>query len=122
MRFKTLLGLVAIGGAVAYAQKRRGGDLSFDGIKNSLRSTFDNVRSQIDNLTHKSSTATEGSRSRSDVDTDTGYSSRSATSGYGSTDYRSTGTSNVGSSNVSSGGNSSGIGSSRDRNLNGGKL
>ena len=50
MRFKNLLGLLAIGGAVAYAQKKRGGDLSFNGIKNSLRGLVDNVKGQLGNL------------------------------------------------------------------------
>lgn len=37
MRMKRLLGLLAIGGAVAYAQKRRGGELSVNGFKRSLQ-------------------------------------------------------------------------------------
>jgi hypothetical protein len=106
MRFKTLLGLVAIGGAVAYAQKRRGGDLSFEGIKNSLRSTFDNVRGQIDKIANTGGNNASSSSSNED----TGYGSRNASSGYGSADYGSAG---VGSS---------GIGSSNDLNgLNGGR-
>jgi|PlaIllAssembly_1097288.scaffolds.fasta_scaffold198371_3 hypothetical protein len=43
MRFKTVLGLLAIGGAIAYAQKKRGGELSLRGIKNSLRDVLDIV-------------------------------------------------------------------------------
>ena len=50
MRFKNLLGLLAIGGAVAYAQKKRGGDLSFNGIKNSLRGVVDNVKGKLGDL------------------------------------------------------------------------
>ena len=51
MRFKNLLGLVAIGGAVYYAQKKRGADMSLNGIKNSLRSTFDNVKQKLSQAT-----------------------------------------------------------------------
>jgi len=43
MRFKTLLGLLAIGGAVAYAQKKRGADLSLHGIANTLRGVLDTM-------------------------------------------------------------------------------
>lgn len=50
MRFRNLLGLLAIGGAVAYAQKRRGGDLSLAGIKNSLRGVVDNVKGQLSSV------------------------------------------------------------------------
>lgn len=47
MRFKNLLGLLAIGGAVAYAQKKRGGEMSLAGIKSSLLDAFNNVKGQL---------------------------------------------------------------------------
>ncbi|HLL23807.1 MAG TPA: hypothetical protein VK427_16830 [Kofleriaceae bacterium] len=50
MRFKNVLGLLAIGGAVVYAQKKRGGEMSLNGFKESFRGIVDNVRGQIDNL------------------------------------------------------------------------
>ena len=37
MRMRNLLGLAAIGGAVAYAQKKRGGELSLAGFKQSAQ-------------------------------------------------------------------------------------
>lgn len=40
MRIKTLLGLFAIGGAVAYAQKKRGGELTLEGFKKTARELF----------------------------------------------------------------------------------
>lgn len=51
MRMKNLLGLLAIGGAVVYAQKKRGGDLSIAGFKNSLRDIVGNMRGQLGNVT-----------------------------------------------------------------------
>jgi hypothetical protein len=48
MRFRNLLGLLAIGGAVAYARKKRGADLSLDGIKRSVKNTIDNVRNRLE--------------------------------------------------------------------------
>ena len=45
MRFKKTLGLLAIGSAVYYAQKKRGADMSLNGIKNSVRGFLDNLRS-----------------------------------------------------------------------------
>ena len=63
MRFKSLLGLLAIGGAVAYAQKKRGGDMSLAGIKNSLRSVADSVRSKLGGLS--ASTGTNATSSAS---------------------------------------------------------
>lgn len=47
MRFKNLLGLMAIGGAVAYAHKQRGGDLSLEGIKGSLNNLVGNVKNKL---------------------------------------------------------------------------
>lgn len=37
MRLRNLLGLAAVGGAVAYAQKKRGGELSLAGFKQSAQ-------------------------------------------------------------------------------------
>jgi hypothetical protein len=51
MRFKNLLGLLAIGGAVAYAQKKRGGELSLDGFKKSFRGLADSVKAKLDGAT-----------------------------------------------------------------------
>jgi hypothetical protein len=91
MRFKNLLGLLAIGGAVAYAQKRRGGDLSLAGIKNSVRGAIDNVRGQLGNVMGNQSNAGATTRaSASDLGStaDVGAGTRS---GLGADDY-STGT------------------------------
>ena len=92
MRFKNLLGLLALGGAVAYAQKKRGGDLSFQGIKNSLKGALDNLRSKVEDLKATSARSANLTSSPSDVGTsDLGTSSRSgiaddyaSTSGYSS--------------------------------------
>lgn len=98
MRFKNVLGLLAIGGAVAYAQKRRGGDMSLNGFKNTFRSVIDNVKGQIGNLTGQAQgQQRQGAMSGADVGglgssgTDVGNSSRSGiaddytgTSGYSS--------------------------------------
>jgi hypothetical protein len=43
MRMKTLLGLAAIGGAVAYAQKKRGGELTIEGFKKTARELFNSL-------------------------------------------------------------------------------
>ena len=96
MRFKNLLGLLAIGGAVAYAQKKRGGDMSLAGIKNSLRGAFDNVKSQVNSaLGNQAPQTSVGATSRATNDLGT-------SSGLGSDDY----------STGSSGSYSSGYGSS----------
>lgn len=87
MRFRNLLGLLAIGGAVAYAQKKRGGDLSLAGIKNSLRGAFDNVKGKLDTMGDKAGATT---RASNDLGTSVGSSSvgsdysTSGTSGYSS--------------------------------------
>ena len=111
MRFKNLLGLLAIGGAVAYAQKKRGGDLSLAGIKSSLRDAFNNVKGQLEGM--KSNVMGNQNQDRSfgasgvggvgsnvrgtsdlgsvgghdDIGSSTGY---SQSSGYGSNDLGST--------------------------------
>ncbi|MDQ3334264.1 MAG: hypothetical protein M4D80_03820 [Myxococcota bacterium] len=94
---KNLLGLLAIGGAVAYAQKRRGGDMSLAGIKNSLRGVFDSVKKQVGGaLGNQAQQSSVGATSRSANDL--------GTSGLGSDDY------STGSGSYSSGyGNSNGI-------------
>ena len=69
MRFKNLLGLLAIGGAVAYAQKKRGGDLSFAGIKNSLKSTFESVKGQLNQVMGQQGANTASTTTRRDVGT-----------------------------------------------------
>lgn len=94
MRFKNLLGLLAIGGAVAYAQKKRGGDMSLAGIKNSLRGVFDNVKNQVQGALGNQSNQQAGATSRTsnDLGTSSGLgaddfstgSSGSYSSGYGS--------------------------------------
>lgn len=43
MRMKGLFGLLAIGGAVAYAQKKRGGELTVDGFKKTFREMFNSA-------------------------------------------------------------------------------
>jgi hypothetical protein len=66
MRFKTLLGLAAIGGAVAYAQKKRGGEMTVAGIKNSLRDLVTNVKGKLDQTRQQASTMGERSSSYAD--------------------------------------------------------
>jgi hypothetical protein len=90
MRFKNLLGLLAIGGAVAYAQKKRGGDLSLSGIKNSLRGMFDKAKGQLDNMRSHAGAGATGTRTggRGDVGreygTEAGTSANIGTSNLGS--------------------------------------
>jgi hypothetical protein len=43
MRMKSLIGLLAIGGAIAYAQKKRGGELSVAGFKKTLREIMNSL-------------------------------------------------------------------------------
>ena len=93
MRFKNLLGLLAIGGAVAYAQKKRGGDMSFAGIKNSLKGVVDNVKNQLGQVMGQQGAAANTARrdvgtsnlgsvgGQDDISGTTGY---SQSSGYGS--------------------------------------
>ena len=64
MRFKNLLGLLAIGGAVAYAQKKRGGELSVDGFKKSLRSLVDNAKNKIGDVKSQVAGDQQGDRDR----------------------------------------------------------
>jgi hypothetical protein len=82
MRFKNLLGLLAIGGAVAYAQKKRGGDLSLNGIKNSLRSLADNVKGKLDSAMGSQSAVSSGASN--DIDRSTRVGSSSVGSEYSS--------------------------------------
>ena len=73
MRFKNLLGLLAIGGAVAYAQKRRGGDMSLAGIKNSLRGVADKVKNQLGGvMNNQNQTSQSAVGSANDIGTSTG--------------------------------------------------
>ncbi len=53
MRIKNLLGLLAIGGAVAYAQKRRGGEMSLAGIKQSFNELVSNVKTKVGDLANQ---------------------------------------------------------------------
>jgi len=88
MRFKNLLGLLAIGGAVAYAQKKRGGDLSLAGIKNSLRGVVDNVKNQINSVVGENKTPVASTSSAADLDrTSSGFSSNDYASGSYSSGY-----------------------------------
>jgi hypothetical protein len=85
MRFRNLLGLLAIGGAVVYAQKKRGGDMSLAGIKNSLRGVFDNVKNQVSgalgNQSQQSSVGATTSRATNDLGTSSGLGSEDYASG-----------------------------------------
>lgn len=74
MKFKNLLGLVAIGGAVAYAQKRRGGEMSLAGFKNTFNEVLGNVKNQVSQLGNKQGL---GGRSQGAGSQDVGASSRS---------------------------------------------
>lgn len=47
MRFKNILGLLAIGGAVAYAQKKRGRDLSVAGLKETFNEVAGGLKSRL---------------------------------------------------------------------------
>ena len=53
MRIKNLLGLLAIGGAVAYAQKRRGGEMSLAGIKQSFNELVTSAKTKVSDLGNK---------------------------------------------------------------------
>ena len=81
MRFRNLLGLLAIGGAVAYAQKKRGGDMSLSGIKNSLRGVFDNVKNQVQGALGNQQPQAAGATTRASNDLGT------SSSGIGGDDY-----------------------------------
>ena len=49
MKIRTLLGLGAVGG-VAYANYKRGGDWSLDGIKETIRSLFSGAQEKVRDL------------------------------------------------------------------------
>ncbi len=91
MRMKNLLGLLAIGGAVAYAQKRRGGEMSVQGFKNSFNELVGNVKNKVSQLQNKVGGG-QGSVSRTQQDVGSRgigdeYSSTSGySSGYSSSD------------------------------------
>ena len=97
MRFKNLLGLLAIGGAVAYAQKRRGGELTIDGFKNSFRSLIDNVKGKLEAVQSDQTGATTRATNDRGVGANIGASSvgseysTSGTSGYTGSQYGSNG-------------------------------
>jgi hypothetical protein len=76
MRFKNLLGLLAIGGAVAYAQKKRNGDLSLAGFKNTFKELSNKVKGKIDSARSTASSPI-ASTSRTDM-ADDSYSSSSS--------------------------------------------
>ncbi len=86
MRMKNLLGLLAIGGAVAYAQKRRGGDMSLQGFKNSFSELVGNVKNQVSQLQNKVGGGQGSvSRTQQDVGSSRGIGDAySSTSGYSS--------------------------------------
>jgi hypothetical protein len=49
MKFRTVLGIAALGGAY-YAHRKRGGELTADSVKDSLRALRDSVGNAFDNL------------------------------------------------------------------------
>ena len=51
MRIKTLLGLVAVGGAVHYANKKRGGDMTLASFKETLTDLGTQVRDKLSAFT-----------------------------------------------------------------------
>ena len=59
MKIRTLLGLAAVGGAY-YAHRKRGGELTAESVKDSLRALRDSVEGALDKL--KSSSAPYDSR------------------------------------------------------------
>lgn len=63
MRIKSLLGLFAIGGAVAYAQRKRGGEFSVDGFRRTFTELKDRLMSSVDDAM-----ATTRSPRQSDTD------------------------------------------------------
>jgi hypothetical protein len=54
MKFRTVLGIAALGGAY-YAHRKRGGELTAESVKDSLRALRDSVEGALDRL--KSSSA-----------------------------------------------------------------
>jgi hypothetical protein len=54
MKIGTLLGLAAVGGAY-YAHRKRGGELTADSVKDSLRALRDSVEGALDNLKNSAS-------------------------------------------------------------------
>lgn len=88
MRFKNMLGLLAIGGAVAYAQKRRGRDLSLSSLKETFTEVTGGLKSKLSAL--RGAPADTASVASEGVD-DAAYSSGFAGSdfaGRGRSDYR----------------------------------
>lgn len=61
MKIRTLLGLTALGGAY-YLHRKRGGDLTLDSVKDSLRALRDNVDKMM-----KSGPSMRGRDLRSDI-------------------------------------------------------
>jgi hypothetical protein len=59
MKIRTLLGLAAVGGAY-YAHRKRGGELTADSMKDSLRALRDSVGDALDKL--KASSMQSGSQ------------------------------------------------------------
>ena len=80
MRFKSMLGLLAIGGAVAYAQKRRGRDLSLASLKETFTEVTGDLKSKLGGL--RGNAVADSSELRSDGVDDNAYSSGFAGSDY----------------------------------------
>jgi hypothetical protein len=59
MKIRTLLGMAAVGGAY-YAHRKRGGELTADSMKDSLRALRDSIGEAFDKL--KNSSAQSGSQ------------------------------------------------------------
>lgn len=53
MKIRTLLGLAAVGG-VYYAHRKRGGELTADSMKDSLRALRDSIGGALDKLKNRS--------------------------------------------------------------------
>lgn len=91
MRFKSLLGLLAIGGAVAYAQKKRGGELSINGLKQGFRDLATSVKSKLDSAMGQATGVTSGASNDADRAASVGSSSVGSEYASYSTSYGSNG-------------------------------
>ena len=89
MRFKNMLGLLAIGGAIAYAQKKRGGDFSLGGLKEMFNEAVGSVKSKWGAM----NMGADGANPSAPVASapmpagDSGYDDNAYSSGFAGSDY-----------------------------------
>lgn len=84
MRIRNLMGLFAIGGAVAYANKKRGGDWSLTSFKETLQDLGDTVKQKLTSLSGQSSAASNAEEQ--DADDSDSISKSPYESGFGGYD------------------------------------